>query len=275
MMPFSATISVYKNDSPEYFRVALDSIINQTLKPTEIIIIQDGPIPEDLSAVVDEFLVEYENVRLIALPTNQGHGNARRLAVEGCRYEYVAIMDADDIAVSTRFEKQIAFLMAHPDVDVLGGQITEFIGDADNIIGKRVVPQYDKDIKLYIKRRCPFNQMTVVLKRSAVLSAGNYKHWYCDEDYYLWLRMYLKGALFANLPDVLVNVRVGADMYARRGGWKYFKSEARLMGWMYRHNITGLFLSIYNISIRFILQVCMPNWLRGFVFNKLARNHDR
>ncbi|MGM9806354.1 MAG: glycosyltransferase [Candidatus Aphodosoma sp.] len=274
MIQFSATISIYKNDNPDDFQIALESIINQTLKPTEIIILQDGPVPTRLSAVADKFLSEYDNIRLVALPANQGHGKARCAAIEACRYEYVAIMDADDIAEPTRFEKQVSFLEAHPEVDVLGGQITEFINAPDNIVGKRAVPQNDADIKKYIKHRCPFNQVTVILKRSAVIAAGNYQHWHYDEDYYLWLRMYLNGAVFANLPDVLVNARVGKEMYARRGGWKYFKSEARLMWWMYRYGITGLWLSLYNIIIRFVLQVCMPNGLRSFIFRKLARKHD-
>lgn len=274
MIPFSATISIYKNDSPEDFRTALDSIVNQTLAPDEIVVLQDGPVPDNLSEVVNEFLSRYDFIRLVALPVNQGHGNARRVAVESCKYDYVAIMDADDIAKSDRFERQIAFLEKHPEVDVLGGQITEFVGEPENIVGKRIVPLSDGDIKAYLKRRCPFNQMTVIMKRSAVMAAGNYLHWYCDEDYYLWLRMYMNGAVFANLPQVLVNVRVGAEMYARRGGWKYFKSEARLMWWMYTHGVSGLFLSLYNIAVRFVLQVCMPNAVRGFIFKKLARKHD-
>lgn len=275
MIPFSATISVYKNDNPVDFRTALDSIIHQTLQPTEIIILQDGPIPSALSTVIDEYLSKYSNIKLVALKTNQGLGNARRIAIESCQYDYVAIMDADDIASPTRFEKQIGFITSHPEVDILGGQITEFIDQPTNVVGKRIVPLSDADIKDYLKRRCPFNHVTVMLRQSSVLDVGNYQHWHYDEDYYLWLRMYLNGATFANLPDTLVNVRVGKEMYARRGGWEYFRSEAKLMWWMYKNNITTLPLTLYNIAIRLILQVVMPNSVRGWLFKTFARKHGK
>ena len=274
MEKFSATINIYKNDNPSHFRIALESIIGQTMPADEIVILQDGPIPAELESVVCEYMARYEHIRLIALPENQGHGKARNIAIENCRYPYIAIMDADDIARSDRFQQQMTFLTSHPDVDIVGGQIAEFIDTPDQRVGIRRVPLTDADIRHYMKRRCPFNQMSVTMHRDAVLAAGNYKHWHYDEDYYLWLRMMLAGAKFANLPEILVDVRVGEEMYARRGGWKYFKSEARLMWWMFSHNINGFPLTLYNIAIRFVLQVCMPNGIRGYIFKKFARRDE-
>ena len=124
-------------------------------------------------------------------------------------------------------------------MDVLGGQIDEFIGEPTNVVGRRTVPQTDTEIKQYLKTRCPFNQMTVMMKSKTVQEAGGDIDWYCNEDYYLWARMTEQGMIFANLPDNLVNVRVGENMYARRGGWKYFKSEAKLQKYMYNHNLIG------------------------------------
>ncbi len=81
----------------------------------------------------------------------------------------------------------------------------------------------------------------------------------------------LAGCQFANLPDVLVNVRVGNEMYARRGGGRYFKSEAKLQRHMWRHHIISFPRLCYNITVRFAVQVAMPNWLRGFVFKTFFR----
>ena len=149
--------------------------------------------------------------------------------------------------------------------------MTEFIDCEDNIVGTRYVPLPDKDIKRYLKARCPLNHVTVMMKKTAVLGVGNYQDWHYNEDYYLWIRMTLKGCSFANLPDTLVNVRVGKEMYQRRGGWKYFKSEARLQGYMLKHGIISLPRYVYNTAIRFGVQVAIPNKLRGFVFQKFAR----
>lgn len=271
MEKFSVIISVYKNDEPRYFDLALKSIINQTEPPSEIILVQDGPVTAALTAVINKYKTKYDIIHHIIFENNLGLGEARKRGVEECKYKYIATMDSDDISVTDRFEKQLNFLEANPDIDILGGQINEFIENENNLIGRRQVPLSDTDIKRYLQRRCPLNHVTVMFKRDAVLKAGNYQHWHYDEDYFLWCRMHLAGAKFANLPDVLVLTRVGIEMYQRRGGWKYFKSEAKLMWWMYRHKITDIPLTLYNITIRFILQVCMPNKLRGYIFRKYAR----
>lgn len=133
------------------------------------------------------------------------------------------------------------------------------------------MPQNDNEIKEYMKKRCPFNQVTVMFKKTVVENAGGYIDWFNEEDYYLWIRMFQKNAIFKNLEGTLVFVRVGKEMYQRRGGWKYFKSEARLQKYMLDNKIIDFVNFVYNILLRFILQVIMPNSLRGFVFRKFAR----
>ena len=107
--------------------------------------------------------------------------------------------------------------------------------------------------------------------RSPGSAVGGYLDWYCDEDYYLWIRLALAKYKFANLPDVLVNVRVGKEMYQRRGGWRYFKSEARLQRYMLNNKLISLPRYIYNVAGRFAVQVAMPNKVRGYIFQKLFR----
>ena len=209
--------------------------------------------------------------KTIYLETNQGHGNARRQALEACSCELVALMDADDISIHNRFEKQLEKFVQNPELSIVGGQITEFIGSADNIIGKREVPEADGDIKSYMKKRCPMNQVSVMFKKSDVEESGGYIDWYCEEDYYLWIRMVQKGYCFANVPNVLVNVRVGNEMSARRGGWKYFSSEARLQAYMYKNKLISLPRYLYNVGIRFGGEVVVPTSLRTKLF-RLMRN---
>ena len=275
---FSVVMSVYRGDKPQFFRQAMDSItVDQSLQPAEIVLVVDGPV----SGLIDDMIAHYKSwysdpaepcyLNVIRLEENKGLGNALKLGVEAARYDYVARMDSDDISLPYRFERQAEFLAQNSDVDIVGGYISEFIDSPENIVGRRVVPETNEQIYDYIKSRCPFNHMSVMFRKSAVQAVGGYIDWHYNEDYYLWVRMALSGCKFANLPLSSVNVRVGADMYARRGGYKYFKSEADLQRFMYRKGMISLYRLWYNVLLRFVLQVCMPNWLRGWVFKHFAR----
>lgn len=266
-------MSVYGKDKPEFVVRALESVtVEQTVRPTEVVLVVDGPVSDGLRAVLVEKGRSAEvPFNVVWLPENKGLGNALRVGVEVAKYDIIARMDSDDVSVPERFEKQMRYLEEHPDCDIVGGQITEFIGDEDNVVGKREVPCKHDDIVMWLKGRCPFNHMSVTALRSRVIAVGNYMDWHFNEDYYLWVRMALAGCRMANLGDVLVNVRVGADMYRRRGGWRYFRSEARLQGFMLRHRVIGMPRYLFNVAARFAVQVAMPNRLRGFVFQKLFR----
>lgn len=268
---FSVSMCVYGKDNPEWFKTAVDSILNQTVPPNEVVLVVDGPVPKELDDIIKRY-EENEVFRVSRFTENQGHGNARRAGLNACTNDIVALMDADDVSVSNRFEKQLELFQKDPMLDIVGGSIDEFIDSTDNVVAKRVVPEDDRDIKTYMKKRCPMNQMTVMFKRFSVEQVGGYIDWYCDEDYYLWLRMAQAGMKFANVSDTLVNVRVGKEMYQRRGGIKYFKSEAKLQKYMLDNKIIGLSTYTINIAKRLMVQVLMPNKLRGWVFKKFARS---
>ncbi|MFA5250985.1 MAG: glycosyltransferase [Phycisphaerae bacterium] len=264
-------MSVYEKDDTNYFEIALESIFNQTVKPSEVILVVDGPVPETTLQVIQRMQNSHGNFNVINLNKNMGHGESRRVGLENCTNELVAIMDSDDISVPDRFEKQLKSFKNDEDLSVVGGQIVEFEGDVSNIIGMRKVPLQDKEIKQYLKSRCPFNLMSVMFKKSQVDSAGSFIDWHCEEDYFLWIRMFLAGFKFKNLPDNLVFVRMNPDSYKRRAGLKYFKSEAALQIYMYEHKVISLVRLTVNILIRFVVQLVFPNRLRKWVFNKLFR----
>lgn len=209
-------------------------------------------------------------LNIIYLEKNQGHGNARRISLQNSSNELVALMDADDISLKNRFENQLYSFICNQNLDIVGGQITEFVGTPDNIKGKRLVPKIDSDIKKYMKKRCPMNQVTVMFKKSFYEKAGGYVDWFCNEDYYLWLRMAEINGNFANVPETLVNVRISNEMSSRRGGWKYFLSEAKLQNYMLRKKIISFPRYLYNIVIRFGGEVVAPNSIRMKLF-KLMR----
>lgn len=267
---FSVSMCVYKKDNPDHFKTAVESILNQTMPPSEVVLVVDGPVPPELNTIIEEFEAN-PLFNVIRLPVNSGHGNARRIGLESCTNELVALMDADDISVPDRFQKQINVFNNNPSLAIVGGNISEFVNDPLQIVAYRKVPKEDKDIKRYMKKRCPMNQVTVMFSKSKIEDAGGYLDWYCNEDYYLWVRLSLKGYQFANVEDILVNCRIGEDLYRRRGGWRYFKSEAKLQRYMLKNKIISFFDFLINVAKRFIVQVLMPNRLRGWVFQKMAR----
>ncbi len=272
-MGFSIITSVYKNDKPEYVSAALDSmLVYQTEKPSEIVMVQDGPVPEALSSLLLKYEEEYANImHIIRLEKNGGLGNALKLGVESARYGIIARMDSDDICLPDRFEKQLAYLDAHPECDIVGGQMTEFIGEPSTIVGRREVPLINDDIYEYMKSRCALNHVTVMFRKEAVLKAGNYQDWFWNEDYYLWVRMMMNKCVFANIPDIAVNVRSGADQYARRGGKKYFESEIGIKRLMLKEGLISRYQFVINYIERFIIQLILPNSVRGWVFREFAR----
>lgn len=273
MTNFSVIASVYKNDNPKFVREALDSLlVTQTVKPSEVVLIQDGPVQQELLWVLSEYEARFEGlIHIIRLQKNAGLGNALRLGVENARYSIIARMDSDDICLPDRFEKQINYLEKHPECDIVGGQMTEFIDTPDNIVGRREVPLDNDSIYNYMKSRCALNHVTVMFRKEAVLRAGNYQDWFWNEDYYLWVRMMMNHCVFANIPDVAVNVRSGADQYARRGGKKYFDSEIGIKKLMLEKGMITRKDYMVNYVQRFIVQLLLPNSVRGWVFRTFAR----
>lgn len=270
---FSVSMCVYGKDDPSHFNTAVESILNQTMPPSEVVLVVDGPVPPELNTVIKEFEAN-PIFNVIRLPVNSGHGNARRIGLKNCTNELVALMDADDISAPDRFQKQINIFNSNPNLAIVGGNISEFVNDPLQIVAYRKVPKKDKDIKRYMKKRCPMNQVTVMFSKSKIEDAGGYLDWYCNEDYYLWVRLAQKSYQFANVEDILVNCRIGEDLYRRRGGWRYFKSEAKLQRYMLKNKIISFFDFLINVTKRFIVQVLMPNRLRGWVFQKMARESN-
>lgn len=270
---FSVCTSVYKNDSPEYLRTALESmLVNQTVKPTEIVLVQDGPVSSGLSDMLQEYEKKFPEVmHIIRLENNGGLGNALKLGVENAKYDIIARMDSDDICLPDRFGKQLAYLEKHPECDIVGGQMTEFIDSPNNIVGRREVPLSNDEIYKYMKSRCALNHVTVMFRKEAVLKAGNYQDWFWNEDYYLWVRMMMNKCVFANIADVAVNVRSGVDQYARRGGKRYFDSEIGIKKLMLKNGMITKTQFAINYIERFIIQLVLPNTIRGWIFRTFAR----
>ena len=268
---FSVLMSVYSKEKAEYLKMAIDSIVNQTLQPNEFIIVEDGNLTEELNECLDNYVLKYNYIKLIKLDQNVGLGRALNEGLKHCKYDYVARMDSDDISMLDRFEKQIKYLEENPLCDVVGGNIIEFDSCNNEDISRRIVPVDDKAIYNYLKKRNPMNHVTVIFKKSSVLECGSYRDCPYFEDYYLWCRMIKAGYKFHNLDSVLVNVRTGEGMYQRRGGKAYNDAVTGFQKKILKLGTINRFQYLRNLAIRLCV-ANMPNSLRGYLYKTKLRS---
>lgn len=272
MEKFSVLLSVYYKENPEYLKKSIKSIYNeQILKPDEIILIEDGALTEELDKIIDELQKEIPILKIKKLEKNMGLGVALNKGVLLCSNEWIARMDTDDIAHPMRFLKQIEYIENHPETDILGTFMGEFIESINNIICIKKAPL--TNIKNYIKYRDPVNHPTVFLKKSKVLEAGNYQQILLNEDSYLWRRMLVKGAIIKNIPEILLYFRVSDDTYQRRGGWKYVKAEWKLQKKYKELKIINFLEFWINIFLKAFVRMA-PNKLRKMIYLKILRDKN-
>ena len=267
---FSVLLSLYVKEQPSYLIQSLDSLFSQTLLPSEIILVKDGPLTEELDTIVSDYERRYPILKVVALAQNQGLGRALNEGLKHCSYDLVARMDTDDIAKPNRFEKQVRVFNEHPEIDICSAWIDEFEGDLTHIISTRKLPETHNEIARYAQVRCPINHPVVMFRKKAVLEAGGYQHFPLFEDYYLWIRMLVNGAKFYNIQESLLYFRFSPAMFKRRGGWKYAMDELHFQSLLRQKKFISWSTYIKNVVIRLVTRL-MPNRLRAFVYKKMLR----
>ena len=270
-MDYSVLMSVYKKDNPEWLKEAIESILNQTVKTNDFVIVEDGALSSELDKVLRGYKSKYSNIiRLVKLKENVGLGPALQRGIIECKYEWIARIDADDYSRVDRIEKQIDKLLEDNTIDIIGSNHIEFIEDISNVIAIKKLPTTHDKIVKYARRRNPFSHSAVMYKKSKVLEAGNYKACYLCEDYDLWIRMIESGAKCFNINEELNYVRVSKDLYKRRGGVKYLRSLLRFKREQYNKGFYSL--KDYVVSSASHVVVClMPTVMRKFVYEKFLR----
>ena len=267
----SVLMSVYKNDKPSSIVEAVESVINQTLKPKQVVLVVDGPVGDDINKVLKDLQEKYSILELYPLERNVGLGKAMNYGSEKCKYDFIARMDSDDIACPDRFEKQMKCFEEDESFSVIGSNSQEFFETIDNLANVKAVPEKHDDIVKFMKGRCPFCHMSVIMKKQALIDAGGYQDWYYAEDWYLWIRMYLAGAKFYNIQENLMLVRINYDTFERRGGMKMYKSIKNLLKFMKKNKMIGFARYIKECVKRFVGHVLVPKKLKRKLYMKFMR----
>lgn len=270
VISYSVLMSIYKKENPSFLRQSLESMLAQTVPPSEIVMVKDGPLTTDLESVLFEYNSKWPDLfKFVSYSENQGLGYALHRGVLSCSYEIVARMDTDDVARSDRMEKQLAAIESG--LDMVGSDVVEFIDSPGTPVASTNLPKGLDSILACSKRRNPFRHPSLTFKKSKVLEAGNYSSEYLFfEDWDLFNRMLAIGCRADNLPEPLVAMRVSSDFYARRGGpsylphiWKFKFAQLR-SGWFSPVDFVASFFPHAVVCL-------MPNGLRSFVYKKLLR----
>lgn len=252
-MNFSVLMSVYHKENPLFLSDALNSVYAQTVKPTEVVLVQDGPLTEELYAVINSWKSKLSVIDVV-MASNVGLGEALNQGLQHCSYELVARMDTDDIALPTRFEQQLAVFDSQ-NIDVCGSWISEFDNDPSVILSIRQVPENHANIKKFAMSKNPMNHPSVMFKKTTVVKCGGYQNILYFEDYYLWLSLIKSGATLYNIPSPLVHMRAGFSQLSRRSGYLYFKREFNFYKNCYKSKLLSLGNVLKNIVLRMPLRL--------------------
>lgn len=267
MTYFSVLIPVYHGDDFQKFKKAVDSILNNSLQATEIIIVRDGPVEYSVERFLSTLEVKHNNIFIERLEVNSGIVKALNHGMSKCSHEYIIRADADDENHKDRFRLIIQCL--DTGYDLVGSQILELSGDV--VVGKRKVPTKYEDILNFLRYRNPFNHMSVGFRKSKVIALGGYPDVFKKEDYALWIKMIGTGARVTNLSETLVTVSGGAAMHARRGGWKYLLSEISIARLLLKYELQNTVMGVLTSGVR-VLILSIPTNLKKFLYSAVLRS---
>lgn len=225
---YSVLMSVYEKAKPEFFRQAMLSMVDQTVRTDDFVLVCDGPLTKELDKVIDEFVNKYPKLfQIIRLKENVGIGAAANIGLQHCKNDLIAKMDADDIAALNRCELQLNAFSANPQLVVLGGYMAEFDQNPDEPYAIREVPLSNEDIRKFARRRQPFSNVTVMYRKSEVLKVGGYHPMERNEDFDLYIRLLHAGCYAMNLSDVLTSARTDRSAMKRRASWQTLRGCAK------------------------------------------------
>lgn len=264
-------MSVYYRERAEFLDTALRSVFEQTVAPHDVVLVEDGNLTDELYSIIKEYKARHASLKTVVLPKNMGLGAALNEGLKHCSFDLVARMDSDDICIADRFSLQLEVFEQHPELSVVGGWVDEFSTDDRIIESTRKLPEKHNEIRKFAKKKNPINHPSVMFKRSAIEAVNSYEHFYLLEDYWLWIKLLNQDYQFYNIQKPIVKMRGGIAMAARRGGWKYAKSEASLQRKMLAMGFIGIGTFCKNIIIRFTVRM-MPNKLRTFVYKTILRD---
>ncbi|MBE8183051.1 MAG: glycosyltransferase [Candidatus Portiera sp.] len=258
----SLLVTIFKGSNIVWLNECLASVYCQREYIDEVIIVADGELNPELESAIASWQGKWK-INLARLGKNCGPGGASQYGLLQCNNEWVARLDADDIAMSNRFKRQVKFLQENPDVDVLGGYMPEFQGKIEGILAVNYVPLVHKDIAKLLTLRSPLVNSSSVFRVKKALAAGGYKSLMSHEDHLLWMALLKHGAKFANIPYLVGYYRASPEYYKRRRGWQVISTEFAFQRIALQYNYISRFQFWRNLILRI-----PPRFLPAFLLEK-------
>lgn len=262
---YSVLMSLYVKEKADYLKLAVDSMLNQTILPEEIVIVEDGPLTEELYEIVDRYVDRHPQLfTIVKNEKNIGLGLALNEGLKVCRNELVARMDTDDIAKSDRCEKQLKVFESQPELSIVGSYVDEFFDNPEQVVSTRVVPQTQEEIYQFAKKRSAFNHPAVMYRRSKVLEFGGYSDLRRNQDVDLFGRMLYGGCIAHNIGESLLYFRSNNDLAKRRKSWENTKSYIDTIKNLWKMGYSGF--GDYAVvavaqTVMFLLPVKIQHWV--------------
>lgn len=263
---YSVLMSLYKKEKPEYLRIALDSMLKQTIEPDEIVLVEDGPLTDELY----EVLSDYPRLHRIRNEKNLGLGLALNVGLKQCRNELVARMDTDDCSKPNRCEKQLARFLEKPYLAIVGSHIDEFSGEISNVISQRIVPTTSEDIYKFSKKRSAFNHPAVMYSKTAVLENNGYSDLKRNQDVDLFGRMQFEGYKAENIDEALLLFRSSDELAKRRKSWQNTWSYIATIRKFWKMGYSS-FSDYAIVAIAQTGMYLMPVKMQNYIYKKLLR----
>ncbi len=269
--PYSVLMSVYEKEKPQNLSESLESILLQTVPPDELILVCDGKLTDELNVIIKAFESEYQKIfRSVRLLENVGTGMAANEGIKACQNELIAKMDSDDVCVPDRFQRQLMMFLKNPKLDMVGGYIEEFDDTTKEPIAIKKTPISHEEILKYARRRSPFNNQTLIYRKSFAQKVGGYTDIKRCEDYEFITKMLMAGAVGENMPEVLVRYRVTKDNYKRRKNWSNTKSFIKVRWGLYKARFSS-FLDFLVPTTAQLLMFIMPERFTSWAYRKFLR----
>lgn len=269
---FSVLMAVYIGDNSVEFEEAVNSILSNSLPPQAVVIVADGPVKPSVEMLLQQLAIKNDLFNIIRLENNSGLANALNIGIKYINTDWIVRADSDDINLNNRFSSLAKLIFENPDIELLGSAILEIDKDKKPLCIRRPPVSY-QDILKYLKYRSPFNHMSVAYRKDVIIKCGGYENIYLKEDYALWAKLISYGIRCINCKEVLVMARAGRDMYKRRGGVNYIKSEVKLQKKLIEYKVNSFPASVFYGVLR-ALVFASPNLIRGLVYKNFLRSKN-
>lgn len=271
MLPYSVLMTIYRGDNPSYVKTSIESILNQTHRSDDFVIVEDGPLFDKLEVLIESYESQYPEINVIRLPKNVGLGKALNEGLPICKNELIARMDSDDVSMRERCEKQVRAFMDDPELDIVGCPVKEFVGTPDNVVGQRTVPLDNEGIHKYVRRRDPFNHPTVMYRKSMVMKYGPYGDYRKNQDTDLWIKLLCKGGCKAiNIDEFLLLFRFDEGTYRKRKSWTNTKTLIKIRWNAFKDKYCSFFDFLAVSGAQLAIYI-MPSGLQRIIYQHILR----